>query len=281
MLKQLNAQIAAMALTIENLTTRITGLPDNTEASHPEPSFDIAPMATRTSRNEDDDSDPNEVRVHITEGYVRNRMTLPREIYVKSGRDSYDHPTRTVNDPKRSYVIVNGDKYPQTSNQGRSSKLPVSTFNVKGEGQTVVFSRVRGNQWTSKVVGKVGASAPVRKATPTAKPAVSLGNGVGGGSKSAIKSKAVVNPFAPKAQAKPASKAQATTSWPNALAQTVANVKANAKAGFYNENVRNLDEHDYRVYLQRTQHKAFKNAVKANGMTLRQGVTALRKACEA
>lgn len=272
----LSAQVKSLTQSVALLLTA-AGLMPNTEAAvteAPAVSFMAAPFVADTS-------DPNVVRVHITEGYMRNRMTLPREIYIKSKRDSYDHSDGSVDSPQ-SFVVVDGVKYPQTGNQGRSSKIQPSTFGAKGEGQVVVFTKVKGNVWESAIKGKAQAG--------TAAPAKAKGKSVGsfqiGNTNKQAPAKggtgrAVANPFAPKAKTQPKVQAPKATGWPQTLKATVKAVKENAAEEFYNDKVLNLDEQDYRVYLKTPQHKAFKTAAKENGMTLRQAVDALRDACEA
>jgi hypothetical protein len=278
------AQISALTTTVMSLAQHmgLTPAVADADASVREtPTFSLmaAKPAIHARRIPDEDGDPNQVQVYVTAGAVTNRMTLPREIYIKSKRDSYDHSEREVDNPAHSVVIVDGVKYPQTSNQGRSSKVQISTFGAKGEGQTIVFDRIKGNQWESSVKGR--ASHSNTPAPALAKQAASKGKGVSlaSGKSTGNKSGKVANPFAPKGQTKsPSPTPQAD--FKSVLAQTVKHVKANAKDDFYNDKVINLHDRDYRVYLRTPEHKAFKEAVKEAAMTLAQGVDKLAEACE-
>lgn len=254
------------------------------------------------------DHGPNEVRVNVTEGAVANRLTLPREVYAKSKADSWDEEGHEVADPRKSYVIVDDEKYPQTINNGRSNKIHPSVFGA-GAGDLIVLKRVKGRTWVSAVKkGKGDAEglrhAPVSakrtgsskgkttgkelefnfgsaKSTGTSKGQKSKGKTSKGKSADSFRgSNRVENPFAPKSKSKSKAPHSKSETFADVLKDTCVAVKKNAKAQFYNENVRPQQKNDYRVFLKSSEHKRFKTAATEEGLTLKQAVVRLAKACE-
>lgn len=252
----------------------------------------------------DSTGDPNKIQINVTEGYIRNRLTLPREIYVKSNRDEYNYDDNEIMDTARAYVYVDGEKFPQSVNQGRSNKIQATFFAEDiEEGDLIVLKREGGNKWVSVV--KSGAGT-VAKRRPTPQPAKSKVSGnkskakrSSGRSDDSSKSKQRTGPKVSKGKSsssrinlfgddettttrKAKSKGQATqtANWPQVLKETAKTVIKNNKAGVYNDAIdraRKSDK-DYRVFLKTAENRKFKQAASDAGLTLSAAVVKLYKA---
>lgn len=252
-------------------------------AGHSEPSDRPAPARLNVPSSNDGETDPNKVRVNITQGSLDNRMTLPREIFIKSRRDSYVHADREVTDPDSSYVIVDGQKYYQTNNQGRSGKIQASTFGATQDGQVLVLMREKGNRWTSAIKGGKGGGV----AKGTKKGGISLkAKGQSAGRFQVAppsKGKAVVPPQKAKAKSTSTNNADAKEALQDALRLAVGQIQENAENGFVNKAIeqaqekRNADEPTPRMYLNTKQNRALRQACEDAGRSILSIDPVLRK----
>lgn len=257
------------------------------EASHVTLDSPAPSRMSVSNGNGADATDPNKVFIHVTDSALTNRITIPREIFIKSKRDSYEHPN-VVNDPARSYVVINGKKVYQTSNQGRSSKIQASFFNATRAGQTLVLMREKGNIWVSSIRGgKVGAAvAPANKGTNKGRVGLSLAAPVAKG-KSAGRFQ-VAQPQAvapPKAKTQPKVQTQKAGSSAEqlqaALRLAVKQINENAKNGFTNASIElaaaRRNSQTPRMYLTTAQNKALKAVCEDNGKSILDTDAPLRK----
>jgi hypothetical protein len=284
--KELNAIVAqAVANALAKFTVPTPEVEDDdfidVEATVSQPRA-VSHMAAGTATATEDD--PNIVRINITQGYIDSRLTLPREVYLKSNRDATQKDGNNV-------VVVDGVAYPQTVNQGRSSKIQARTFNVTTAGQQLVLTRIKGNQWASVVKGKGNAVAKTVSA-PAKKAPVQLGKKVAApvpakAGKSAgrfqvtppAKAKAVAVP-------KPVSKGKTQEAGipdvQTALRTAVKQITANAEAGTINTAIQNAsekrgDEPTPRMYLTTAENRALKAAMENAGSNILAADKPLRK----
>ena len=266
---------------LESILELVTGKRGSASVVAPSES-PVAKMARPRPVEDDDDDDNDVVRMNITQGYLDNRITLPREIYVKSRRDSYIHDAdpseREVTDPARSYVVVDGVKYPQTTNQGRSSKIQASTFGANREGQTLVFMRESGNKWVSAIKGggakSKSVSAPVGRPKGKVAPPSSKGKSAG-------------RFQLPSPQAKGVSKGKTqsanSVSLKDALRTAKSEIEENYENGFVNKSIEQATKNRKqlptpRMYLNTKQNRALADAFKEHGKNILHTDNPLRRA---